>query len=70
MANYEDPRREFLKYPGYGLLNLNAGYQWAWANRQLQLETAVRNALDRDLLATNARVGTGREFTVSARVVF
>jgi iron complex outermembrane recepter protein len=70
VANYEDTRRDFLAYSGYGLLNLNAGYQWRWANRQLQLETAVRNALDRDLLASHARVGAGRELTVSARLVF
>ena len=70
VANYEDPRRDFLRYPGYGLLNLNAGYQWRWASRQLQLEAAVRNAFDRDLLASNVRVGTGRELTVSARLVF
>ena len=70
VVNYEDTRRDFLKYPGYGLLSLNAGYQWRWANRQLQVETAVRNAIDRDLLASNARVGTGREFTLSARMVF
>jgi iron complex outermembrane recepter protein len=70
VANYEDSRRDFLDYPGYGLVNLSSGYQWRWGTRQLQLEGALRNAFDRDLLASLARVGAGRELTVSARLVF
>jgi iron complex outermembrane receptor protein len=70
VANYEDTRRDFLDYPGYGLFNLSSGYQWRWGTRQLQLEAALRNAFDRDLLASHARVGAGRELTVSTRLVF
>ena len=70
VANYEDSRRDFLRFPGYGLCHLTAGYQWRWTGRQLQLETALRNAFDRDLLASHVRVGAGREFAVSARLGF
>jgi len=70
VANYADPRRDFLQYPGYGLCSLNAGYQWRRAGRQFQVETAMRNTFDRELLTSQARVGAGREFTFSARLVY
>ncbi|HEY8993676.1 MAG TPA: hypothetical protein VIM71_03245 [Lacunisphaera sp.] len=70
VANYEDSRRDFLEYPGYGLCHLSSGYQWRWGARQLQVEAALRNAFDRDLLASLARVGAGRELAFSARLVF
>ncbi|HWA27761.1 MAG TPA: hypothetical protein VG734_19045 [Lacunisphaera sp.] len=70
VANYEDTRRDFRYYPGYGLLQLSAGHQWSWAKRLLLVEGALRNALERDLLASNARVGAGREVTLSSRLVF
>jgi iron complex outermembrane receptor protein len=70
VANYEDAKRAYLAYPGYGLLGLNAGYAWKRGPRQFNLGLNLRNALDRDLLATNARVGAGRELGFSARVNF
>jgi iron complex outermembrane recepter protein len=70
VANYEDAKRAYLAYPGYGLVGLNAGYAWKRGPRQFNLGLNLRNALDRDLLATNARVGAGRELGFSARVNF
>lgn len=70
VANYEDARREFLAYPGYGTLALNAGWSWKTKKRQLDLDAGLRNAFDRDLLASHARVGAGREVSLSARLVF
>lgn len=70
VANYEDAKRAFLEYPGYGLLSLNAGYSWKRGPRQFNVGLNLRNALDRDLLSTNARVGAGRELGLSARVNF
>jgi outer membrane cobalamin receptor len=70
VANYADTRRDFLEYPGYGLFSLNAGYQWRWTRRQLQLESAVRNTFDRELLASQGRAGAGCEVTFSVRLVY
>lgn len=70
VANHEDARREFLDYPGYGLVSVNAGWSWRRKKGQLELETGVRNVFDRDLLASHARLGAGRELSLSARMVF
>ncbi|MCC6415356.1 MAG: TonB-dependent receptor, partial [Opitutaceae bacterium] len=70
VANYADPRRDFLDYPGYGLVTLNTGYQWQLGKRQLRLDTQLRNALNRDLLASHARANAPRELTVTARLTF
>lgn len=70
VANYADSRRTFLKYPGYGLLHANAGYSWRTPTRTFEIEGGVRNVFDRDLLASNARLGSGREFTFTTRVLF
>jgi iron complex outermembrane receptor protein len=67
---YQDLRRAFLAYPGYGLLHLSAGRGWRGKTRTFEVEAGIRNALDRDLLASNARVGTGREFTFTTRFLF
>lgn len=70
VANYADARRTFLKFPGYGLAHASAGYAWRTAKRTVELEAGVRNLLDRDLVASNARLGADREFTFSTRVIF
>jgi len=70
VANYEDARRDFLSYPGYGVLALNAGWSWKTKARQFDLDAGLRNAFDRDLLASHARIGAGREVSLSARLVF
>ncbi|MBI2497325.1 MAG: TonB-dependent receptor, partial [Opitutae bacterium] len=70
VGNYEDPKRAYREYPGYALLTLNAGYGWKRGPRQFNVGLSLRNALDRDLLASNARLGADRELGCSVRVVF
>ncbi len=70
VAYYEDAKRAYLEYPGYGLLSLNTGYAWKRGERQFNVGVSLRNALDRDLLATNARIGAGRELAFSGRMNF
>jgi hypothetical protein len=36
----------------------------------MNVSLGIRNALDRDLLASHARIGAGREFAASTRMVF
>lgn len=70
VANYQDSVHAYLEYPDYALLSLSAGYVWKTKKRTIEMDAALRNALDRDLLASNARVGAGRELIVSARMYF
>lgn len=70
VANYEDARRSFLAYPGYGLVHAGAGWSWRRKNRQIEIELNVRNLLGRDLLASHARPGAGRELVFAARASF
>jgi iron complex outermembrane receptor protein len=70
VANYDDGKHAYLDYPDYTLVSLNAGYSWKSGPRQFNVGLSVRNALDRDLQASHARVGAGRELGVSARVTF
>lgn len=70
VANYADARRTFLKYPGYGLLHASGGYSWRTPKRTFEVEAGIRNLLDRDLVASNARLGAGRELTFSTRLLF
>ncbi len=70
VVNYADARRDYLAFPGYGLVNVSAGYAWRSSKRTIELEVGVRNVFDRDILASNARLGAGREFTFSTRWIF
>jgi iron complex outermembrane receptor protein len=70
VAYYEDAKRHYLEYPGYALLNLGTGYGWTFGKRQLHVGANLRNALDRDLLVSHARPNSGREVSVTARLVF
>jgi iron complex outermembrane receptor protein len=70
-AYYEDRNRQRLDYPGYGSVALTLGR--SFVTRKTQAHTvslAVRNLLDADLLASQARAGAGREFTGSYRLAF
>ena len=60
VAHYEDSRRAHLEYAGYGIVIANAGYSWRRPKRTIELDANVRNLLDRDLLASHARLGAGR----------
>lgn len=70
VTNYEDAKHDYLAYPGYTLLTLQTGYSWKIKERQFNVSLVLRNALDRDLLAGNARVGAGRQLGLSTRVMF
>ncbi len=70
VANYEDSRHAYLAYPDYTLLSLGAGYSWKIGERQASVGVSLRNVLDRDLLASNARTNAGRSVGVSARMMF
>ncbi|QYM78541.1 TonB-dependent receptor [Horticoccus luteus] len=70
VANYEDARQLEVDYPGYALLNAGVGRIWRHGPRSLEISLGLRNALARDLLASNARVGAGRELTWSTRLLF
>lgn len=69
IANYADARRFELGYPGYGLVNLGAGWEVRGRRQKLGFEIAMRNALDRDLTRSHARLGAGRELTFSVRLI-
>jgi iron complex outermembrane recepter protein len=70
VANYEDAKHAFLEYPGYTLLNFQVGYSWKIKQRQLNVSLSLRNAFNRDLLASNARVGADRQLGISTRMMF
>jgi len=69
-AYYEDRQRFRLDYPGYGLANLSASYSRRWGTRTHSVALGVRNVFDRDLLAALARLGAGREATLTYRLYF
>lgn len=70
VAQYQDLRRSYLEFPGYGLMHANFGRSWRSKTRTFEVEAGIRNLFDRDLLASNARVGAGREFTFTTRLIF
>jgi iron complex outermembrane receptor protein len=70
VANYQDSRRAFLEFPGYGLVHAGLGHAWRSKTRNFEVEAGVRNAFDRDLVASNARPGAAREFTFTSRLLF
>lgn len=69
-AQYEDRQRYRLDYPGYGLVGLNLSRVIRQKKYSHTLGLSVRNLFDRDLLASQARLGAGREFTGSYRLMF
>lgn len=70
VGRYADARRAYLAYPGYGVASAGVGYVWRRGPRQVELEAGARNAFNRDLTVSNARVGAAREFTLSTRVTY
>lgn len=61
VQNYESSAREYLAYPAYTLTSLSAGYRWRAGKRQHAVGLSCSNLLDRDLLASHARVGAERQ---------
>ena len=70
VATYGDARRAYLDYPGYTLVNASVGHAWRDKVRSLEVELGMRNVLDRDLVASHARLGAGREVMLTTRLVF
>jgi iron complex outermembrane receptor protein len=70
VANYDDPKHAYLAFPGYALVTLNTAYAWKRGAKQFSVGLSLRNALNRDLVASNARIGAARELGVSARIAF
>ncbi len=69
MANYADPQRAELAYPGYGLVTLGAGWEASHRKQKVGLEVTVRNAFARDLTRSHTRIGAGREFAFTVRMI-
>jgi len=69
VAHYESLSRHYLAYPSNTLVSLHAGYSWKTRSKKRPCSQyvglGVRNLLDRDLLASHARVG--QERSVNAR---
>lgn len=69
VAHYESLSRHYLAYPSNTLVSLHAGYSWKNRSKKRPCSQyvglGVRNLLDRDLLASHARVG--QERSVNAR---
>ncbi len=57
VAVYESARRNqaLVEYGAYGVVDLSAAYGWKVKNAQHAVTVAVRNALDRDLVAAAGR---------------
>jgi iron complex outermembrane receptor protein len=70
VQHYESASREYLAYPDYTLASVNAGYRWQEGRRTHVIGLTLRNALDRDLLATHVRVGAGRELGLNYALTF
>jgi iron complex outermembrane receptor protein len=69
-AYYEDRQRLRQDYPGYGLVSASASYTRRIGTRTHSVTLAVRNLFDRDLLASLARLGAGREVALTYRIYF
>jgi iron complex outermembrane receptor protein len=69
-AYYEDRVRYRQDYPGYGLANVSASYTLRRGTKTHSISFSIRNLFDRDLLASHARLGVGREATLSYRIYF
>lgn len=70
VAHYEDRQRHHLEYPGYSIASMSTSYSKRIGTRTHGVGLVVRNVLDTDLLAKLARVGAGREFSVSYRLLW
>lgn len=69
-AYYEDRNRFRLDYPGYGQVALSVSRSITKKPHTHQISLSVRNLLNLDLLASQARAGGQREFTAGYRILF
>ena len=70
VANYEDPQRYRLEYPGYGIASVSASYSRRIGKLTHAVGSVVRNVFDTDLLTKLARMGAERDFMVSYRLMW
>ena len=70
VANYEDGQRHRLDYPSYSLASFSASYSKRIGKVTHGVGLAVRNALDTDLLQSVARLGAGRDVSISYRLMW
>jgi iron complex outermembrane receptor protein len=69
-AYYEDRNRFRLDYPGYGQMALSVSRSITKKPLTHQVSLSVRNLLNLDMLASQARAGGQREFTAGYRILF
>ena len=70
MQSYARSDREYLEYPAYTLVGLNAAYTWKTGKASQTVSLSVSNALDENLLEKISRVGAERSLNAGWRVVF
>lgn len=69
-AYYEDRQRQRQDYPGYALVGVSVSRSQRIGRFTHGVGMSVRNLFDRDLLTSHARMGMGREFVGSYRLMF
>jgi iron complex outermembrane receptor protein len=70
VANYEDRQRYRLEYPGYAITSVSTSYSKRVGNLTHGFGFVVRNVFDTDFLQKLARMGAGREFSASYRLMW
>jgi iron complex outermembrane recepter protein len=70
VASYEDRQRHRRDYPGYSLASFSASYSKRIGKVTHGVGLAVRNVFDADLLQSLARLGAGRDVSVSYRLTW
>ena len=70
VANYEDKQRHYRDYPSYTLFGMGVNYSKRIGKLTHGCGLAVRNVFDLDLLNKLSRLGAGREFSASYRLMW
>jgi iron complex outermembrane receptor protein len=70
VASYEDRQRYRLEYPGYSITSVSTSYSKRVGKVTHGFGFVVRNVFDTDLLQKLARLGAGREFSASYRLMW
>jgi iron complex outermembrane receptor protein len=70
VSSYEDRQRYRLDYPGYALATLSTSYSKRIGKLTHACGVVIRNVFDTDLQQKLARIGAGREFSASYRLMW
>lgn len=70
VASYEDRQRYYLEYPSYVTASVSVNYSWRRDRFTHGAGLTVRNVFDTDLQQRLARLGAGREFSGSYRLMW